>query len=274
MSYPVRSSSLLSNTSLLWSMRGISRLKPLLSHFFREITILAVVRLLGGVRTSTGASHAWLTPCPGRRHPFRTHQPLWHFQKKNNSPQVLSALCDTQELPLSGSFHPVSCTTAGGRCNKEESSAPLKERVNGGECALLCIRGQYEWNVWVIKSLGGLVLFGSCHNGVFDSWENSAFVGPCQWHYTLLWMLRIAGILHHAFFCAQGLSRIPSSFSLALLFVRLYIVSPATVEAEGLAENASSCWWPHSHINSTVKHWLMCRHSTSQILMSSELKTY
>ncbi len=90
MSYPVRSSSLLSDTSLLWSMRGISRLKPLLSRFFlKEITILAVVRLLGGVCTSTGASHAWLTPCPGRRHPFRTHQPLWHFQKAQFSSGAL-----------------------------------------------------------------------------------------------------------------------------------------------------------------------------------------
>lgn len=50
-----------------------------------------------------------------------------------------------------------------------ERSAPLEERVNGGECSLLCIRGQHEWNVLVIKTLGGLVLFGSCHNGVFDS---------------------------------------------------------------------------------------------------------
>lgn len=184
----------------------------------------------------------------------------------------MSALCDTQEPSLSGSFRPVSCTTAGGRCNKEESSAPLEERVNGGECTLLCIRGQYGWNVWVIKSLGGLVLFDSCHNGVFDSWENRAFVGPCQWHYTLLWMLHIASILHHAFFCAQGLSRIPSSFSLALLFVRLHIVLPAAVEAEGLAQNASSCWLPHSHMNSTVKHWLICCRSRSQLnLISSRI---
>lgn len=35
---------------------------------------------------------------------------------------------------------------AGVKKKGRERSAPLEERVNGGECTLLCIRGQYEWN--------------------------------------------------------------------------------------------------------------------------------
>lgn len=119
-SYPVSSSSLLSDISLLWGMRRISKLKPLLSHFFlKEITILAAVRLLGGMRTSTGASHAWLTPCPGRRHSSRIHQLSRHLDR--DLPQVP---CAIQSLRHPGIYVfrqllSCFCASAGGRNTRQ-----------------------------------------------------------------------------------------------------------------------------------------------------------
>lgn len=270
MSYPVRSSSLLSDTSLLWSMRGISRLKPLLSHFFlKEITILAAVRLLGGVRTLTGASHAWLTPCPGRRHPFRTHQLSWHFERERNALQVLSALCDTQEPPLSGSFRPVSCTTAGGRCNKE------------GPREIGPTQGEGEW-----RGMHSLVHQGAvwveCVSDK-DSWRVGSVRLMPQWR---LWQLReqrFCGALPvtlHIVVNAPHSRHSPSCLPLCSRLIKnSFFFLSRTSFCQSVHCVASYCGgWRTStecqlllmtsftHKQYTVKDWLICCHSTSQIL--------
>lgn len=50
-------------------------------------------------------------------------------------------------------------------------------------------------------------------------------------------MLGIAGILPRAFLCVLGLSKIPSSFCLGLLFVWLHIMVEAIAETKGPLQN-------------------------------------
>lgn len=170
---------------------------------------------------STGSSHAWLTPSPGRCHSFRTHQVSNHCKSSVSSSGAEGQSLHVTYHTLSGIFCIASLHQLGvrtpNRHQKEGSGRWTK--LEWKETCCLLRQGQYEWNVQVIMGCGGLVLFAWCHNGGFDSWENGAFVWACQWHYTLLWMLRIAGILPRAFLCVLGLSKIPSSFCLAILFV-------------------------------------------------------